>query len=60
MLNVKRNDMQRCKDCIYDRTREWMFDDVFYCESGGITEYEGVEAPCVAYQHRDYPKKIEI
>ena len=60
MLNVKRNDMT-CKDCIWDKTRVYVSPDIFYCKGVDDTTYDiGEIGFCPCFQHRDYPKKIEL
>lgn len=51
-----------CKDCIWNKTRVFDKDSPrFFCKGVNSTAYPFEEVGyCPAFEHKDYPKKIEL
>jgi hypothetical protein len=52
--------MERCKNCIYDRVREWHSEELFFCKALGDAKRDDWVFPCPVFEHKDYPIKIEL
>ena len=65
MLNVKRNDMMTCKDCIWYTREKPLQPEQYYCMELLKKRKKIVHIPadhpiCEVFEHWDYPKKIEL
>jgi hypothetical protein len=52
-----------CKECIWDKTREFVNENchLFYCKGVDNIAYPFEEVGyCPAFEHKDYPKKLEL
>ena len=65
MLNVKRKDMLTCKDCIWHTREKPLQPEQYYCMEMLKKRKKIVHIPadhpiCEVFEHKEYPKNIEL
>lgn len=52
--------MEQCKDCVFEKTIKPIAMLAFRCKGTDKTRYVDNSFPCEYFEHKDYPKKIEV
>lgn len=52
--------MEQCRDCVFEKTIKPIAMLAFKCKGSKEIRFYDKSFPCEYFEHKDYPKKIEV